>query len=219
MSPISIIIVTRKPANLTVKSLGSCPVPFELIISKKWGLGYARNWGAKQAKNGFLVFFDDDLTLNEDIWKEILSTKKGQFKMLKVNPRFPSSRVVAIHVEDFWGFGGFDEKIKYSAEDVDFYIRAVNYGLDFRCIPKNLVTHHKHPFRWDYPLMKILIVIGHSRLFAKHGRQYSNFKRLFGKRLRNKQIRTVLISLMALTYYIVRGNDLWKNRIRNMLLF
>ena len=38
---ISLIITTIKDEILTLKSLKSCPVPYEVIVSKKYGLGFA----------------------------------------------------------------------------------------------------------------------------------------------------------------------------------
>jgi glycosyltransferase involved in cell wall biosynthesis len=84
-----------------MRSLEHCPVPYEVIISNKRGLGCARNCGAKQAKNDLLVFLDDDLWLKDEIWKEILSTRKGEFKM-SFSEGFSITRVVTIHSARDW---------------------------------------------------------------------------------------------------------------------
>jgi len=80
MKAISIIITTIKDKVLTLDSLGHCPVQYEVIISKKNGLGFARNWGAEQAKNDLLVFL---MTIYD------LETKYGQKSL---TPKWGSSR-------------------------------------------------------------------------------------------------------------------------------
>jgi len=104
VSAISMIITTIKDNIVTMGSLEHCPVPYEVVISNKRGLGYARNWGAKQAKNDLLVFLDDDLRLKDDIWKEILSTRKGEFKTTLFQD-LPITRVTVFQREDFWSIG------------------------------------------------------------------------------------------------------------------
>ena len=44
VSAISMIITTIKDNIVTMGSLEHCPVPYEVVISNKRGLGYARNW-------------------------------------------------------------------------------------------------------------------------------------------------------------------------------
>ena len=85
-----------------------CPIPYQLIISKKYGLGYARNWGALQAHFHLLIFFDDDIVLDKRIWKSLLSIERNEFGMLNHwspsrKKHYPSSRVLVVHKEDFLG--------------------------------------------------------------------------------------------------------------------
>jgi len=61
---------------------------------KQEALDNARNYGAKQAREGLLIFFDDALILNSSIWREILTTEKGSFRVLRVQ-RLPVKRPLA----------------------------------------------------------------------------------------------------------------------------
>lgn len=69
----------------TLISLQRCSCTYELTLSRKQeALDNARNYGAKQAREGLLISFDDDLILISSVWREILTTEKGSFRMLRV---------------------------------------------------------------------------------------------------------------------------------------
>lgn len=170
---VSIVIPTIKNP-LVLKSVKNCPVKHEVILSKKHGLGYARNWGAKQASNDLLIFFDDDIILDKNIWSLLLSIKPKSFAMLKIKDKC-CSRVVVIHKKDYWNMGGFDDNIKYSAEDVDFYLQALQAGLKYIPIPTKLVVHVEHRERWRNPIMNIKMKFQHAYLIVKHGKSYIDF--------------------------------------------
>jgi glycosyltransferase involved in cell wall biosynthesis len=204
VNAISIIITTIKDNIITIKSLERCPVPYEVVISKKRGLGFARNWGARQAKNDLLVFLDDDLTLKDEIWKEILSTRKGEFKM-GFFEGFPITRVMAIHKEDFWSIGGFDERFLYTSEDRDFYARAVMKPLRFKEIPVSLAIHVAHQRRSRNIHVAIRATADNVRFILKYaGRFPKIFKVDFLDRLKQRQIRTLLIQVVLLYYYLIK---------------
>jgi glycosyltransferase involved in cell wall biosynthesis len=205
VSAISIIITTIRDNVITIGSLEHCPVPYEVIISKKRGLGFARNWGAKQAKNDLLVFLDDDLRLKDEIWKEILSTRKGEFKMT-FQEGFPITRVMAIHKEDFWSIGGFDEKILYTGEDRDFYARAVMKPLHYIEIRTSLTVHMAHQRRSRNIHVAIRATMENVQFILKYsGRFPMIFKVDFLDRLKRRQIRTLLIQVFLFYYYLIRG--------------
>ncbi|MEM2117723.1 MAG: galactosyltransferase-related protein [Candidatus Bathyarchaeia archaeon] len=201
---ISIIITTIKDKILTLESLEHCPVPYEVIISSKPGLGFARNWGAKQAKNDLLVFLDDDLHLRDEIWQKIMSVQKGEFKMA-LDKGFPITRVMAIHKEDFWGVGGFDEQFRFTSEDRDFYVRAIMKGMRFKGIPINLTIHQPHIRRSKNIHIAIRAVSENVQFIRKYAVRFPEIWKIdFLDRLRQGQIRTLLIQVLLFYYYILK---------------
>jgi glycosyltransferase involved in cell wall biosynthesis len=205
MNAISIIITTIKDNIVTIGFLEHCPVPYEVIISNKRGLGFARNWGAKQAKNDLLVFLDDDLWLKDEIWKEILSTRKGEFKMTFLEG-FPTTRVMVIHKEDFWSIGGFDERILYTGEDRDFYVRAVMKPLRFIEIPANLIIHKGHQRKSRNIHIAIRATAENVRFILKYAGRFPIILKVdFLDRFKRRQIRTLLIQVFLFYYYLIRG--------------
>lgn len=204
MKPISVIITTIKDKILTLDSLERCPVPYEIIISKKRGLGFARNWGAKQAKNDLLVFLDDDIRLKDEIWQGILSTRIGEFKMI-LDEGFPISRVVVIHKEDFRRVGGFDQRIRFTSEDRDFYVRALMAGMRFEKIPINLTIHQPHIRRSMNIHVAIWATSENVQFIHKYaGRFPQVWKVDFFDRLRQCQIRTLVIQVFLFYYYLLK---------------
>lgn len=173
---ISIIIPTAKNSVATLESLKSCPFKHKVVVSREKGLGFARNWGARQAGDGLLVFMDDDLKLDPEIWSLITATKRGTVKMYDdgTYKRLPySSRVLAIWSQDFWKVGGFDEDIRYYGEDVDFLIRALDAGLQQETLPTHLVTHIPHKPRSKFNMRVFLgLRCDQAHCLLKHGRKY-----------------------------------------------
>lgn len=200
---VSIIIPTINDEPVTVKSLKHCPVPHQLILSRKFGLGYARNHGARQAEHDLLVFLDDDLILKQEIWELILTTCKGEFRMARdKSSDLPCSRAMAIHAEDFWRIGGFDESIKFTGEDRIFYIEAVQHGLKFSEIPMKFVVHKHHEPRWHNARGAIIMIFESCQNFAKYGFRYSDLMTyLFHTSIKGMFFRSFVIRLLAFTYY------------------
>ena len=204
MKAISIIITTIKDKILTLESLEHCPVSYEVVLSKKHGLGFARNWGAEQAKNDLFVFLDDDLRLRDEIWQEIMNTQKGEFKMT-FDKGFPISRVMAIHKEDFWRVGGFDRQIRFTGEDRDFYVRAVMKGMRFKKIPINLTIHQPHLRRSKNIHVAIRATSENVQFVHKYAGRFPEVLRIdFFDRLRRGQIRTLLIQVLLFYYYLLK---------------
>jgi glycosyltransferase involved in cell wall biosynthesis len=205
VSAISIIITTIKDNIVTMGSLEHCPVPYEVVVSNKRGLGYARNWGARRAKNDLLVFLDDDLWLKDEIWKEIFSTRKGEFKMTLFQG-FPITRVMVIHKEDFWSIGGFDERFLYTNEDRDFYARAVMKPLRFTKIPINLTVHMPHQRRSRNIHVAIRAITENVLFIQKYAGTFPKtiIKVDFLDRLKQRQIRTLLIQVSLFYYCLIR---------------
>lgn len=201
---VSIIIPTFK-IPITPKTVKHCPVKYELILSQEFGLSYARNCGAKQAQYPFLIFFDDDIILDKKIWPLLLSVKPKSFAMLNVKDRC-CSRVVVIHAKDYWNMNGFDENIKYSAEDIDFYLRALEAKLKYIPIPEKYAFHIKHKVRSKNYWMNIKIKFDHSYLLVKHGRAYADFWGGFQHCLFNwmRRPRTYMPTFFGFFYHLLR---------------
>ena len=202
---VSVIIPTIKKTCVTLNSLECCPVPHQLILSLEHGLGYARNYGAKQARNSLLVFLDDDVILKKEIWNSILTTHEGEFKMTKYDDsNLPSSRIMAIHSEDFWRVGGFDESVKFNGEDKVFYLEAMCKGLKFKEIPTEYVTHVPHD-RWQNKRDAMNRILDTSRNFVRYGFNYKSPKAFFGFTANPKmRLRSIVIRVFALLYYILK---------------
>lgn len=147
MTSISVLIPSIKKDIKTLNSVKDCPVSYDLVISKKKGLGHARNYAASQAKGKILVFFDDDLNLNPKIWDIILEVKENTFVMEFGSSKIPSTRCLVIHRKDFVTIGGFSEDILLSGEDREFCLNAIKKDMKVLRLPKNLICHIKHPIR------------------------------------------------------------------------
>jgi len=153
------------------------------------------------------VYFDSDLILHKEIWKVILNTKPGEFRMYRKseNPPMPCTRVLSIHKQDFWRMGGFDETIQLAGEDRVFFLEAVYSGLRYVRIPSRLVEHIAHVTRGEHHLTAIKMIWEGSRLGAKYGIRYestSNSKKqwirnMIVKRVRTMHFRTVVIHWFA----------------------
>jgi|WetSurMetagenome_2_1015567.scaffolds.fasta_scaffold20175_6 hypothetical protein len=146
---LNIAVVTLKSAD-RVKTLDTlcCPVPFHLLFCRTFGYGKARNVAAsKFGSSGLMVQFNDDLVLSQKIWNQINSLKHGEF-ILTHDGEHLCSRVLAIHLEDYWKINGCDESIKYCFEDGDFAYRAQQAGLKLKVLSPDFAKHipHKHSF-------------------------------------------------------------------------
>ncbi len=187
MNPgISIIITTIKEKAETLHSLGSCPVSYEVIISRVRGISRARNEGGEKASGDLLVFFDDDLVLSPKIWSIVLSVEPRSFLMA---PGFePGTRVFCIHRKDFIDIGGFDEKIEHSGEDRELWLRLYWAGYHPYTFnnhesgvnifgPKSVYTHMPHPIRSQKKrINRIKTIWEQSYYFAKfNGTRSYNF--------------------------------------------
>jgi glycosyltransferase involved in cell wall biosynthesis len=201
---ISIVITSCKESVKTLQTVDILPF-YDIVVSKKIGLGVARNFGARQAKGNLLLFLDDDLYLdNSELVNHVLSVGEGEFAMTFLDG-FPCTRVLAVHKDDFWSIGGFDERIRFTGEDRDFYVRALNAGLRFKPIPIELVYHQPHLARTK----NIHIAIGSVKENVKFVMKYwrSNpevFKVDFLNRLKRGQFRTLLLQFIFFLHYAVR---------------
>jgi glycosyltransferase involved in cell wall biosynthesis len=195
LSTVSIIIPSIKSDIATLDSLHYLHFSHEIIISRKYGLGRARNWGASQASSSLLVFLDSDLKLNPAIWKHIFNIKLGEFGMTFVSG-FPCSRVMAIHASDFKRIGGFDDSIRFASEDRDFYVRALPL-LKYKEIPIGLTTHMPHERRTKNIHVAIIAIRENVQFIRKYWLQHPEvFRADVLDRLKRFQFRTLLIQLL-----------------------
>jgi glycosyltransferase involved in cell wall biosynthesis len=202
---ISVVIPSCKEEIVTLGSLDSCPVAFEVIISRDFGLGRCRNNGVRKAKNEFIVMFDDDIVLSTEIWRHLLNVKRGEFAMAFLSG-FPCSRVVAVHADDFWSVGGFDESIRFTGEDRDFYVRALSAGLKFKEIPLSLIQHKEHLVRSKNIYVGIGSVRENMRFLLRYGRRFPKVFRVdFLDRAKRGQAKTLLLQFIFIIYFMLKG--------------
>lgn len=106
MKKLSIIIITGKKnwEIISLDSIKSCPYEHEVIINRDFGFGFARNQGARMAKYNLLVYFDDDVSFDERVWKYVEMIDRGKFVMPLLNPKwywFANTRGFMILKDDF----------------------------------------------------------------------------------------------------------------------
>lgn len=198
------IVVTSAKAR--VETLALLPPGLDglpCVVSRAAGLGFARNEGARRAKGKLLVFLDDDLLLNPDIVKVIFDVKQGEFAMTFLGG-FPCTRVMVIYAADFWRVGGFDESIRFTGEDRDFYVRALEAGLKCRKIPIDLVYHRPHKVRAKNIHVALASVRENMVFLLKYGVKYPKVFRVdFWERLKRGQARTLLLEVFWLYYLVI----------------
>ena len=199
---VSIVIPSIKKNVLTLKNL-DCPFPHEVIVIKEHGLGKGRNEGFRRTKGDLVVLVDDDLIIDPKIWKYILNLRNKEFAMLDTG-NFPITRVFAIYKKDFWLVGGFDESLRYSSEDREFYSRAVLKGLKFKPIPLSLVAHIKHKKRSANIHSGLKVCKDNVNFILKYLIYFPKlvFKQDFLNRIRSFQFRTLILQFFYF-YWII----------------
>lgn len=187
---ISIIIPCLHDNPQTIQSLKNFPFEHEIIISKKFGLGYARNYGALNSNGEYLLFLDSNLEINPKLFQLMEVVFRVEHSYLMSFDGFshggkgePITQVLFIKKSDF-NKVKFSEKIIYSGEDRDFFIKAVYKGLiHFLFKPSFYYTHIDHEIRAlksSYNLINF--TNEHSKLLVFHGakvRLYKGFFRWF----------------------------------------
>jgi glycosyltransferase involved in cell wall biosynthesis len=204
---VSIIITTCKENIKTLNFLPDNLWVSDVVISNKAGLGFARNYGASKAKNDLLLFLDDDIILDPEIATYINSVRHGEFGMTFLDG-FPCTRVLAVHKDDFWSIGGFDKQIRYTGEDRDFYVRALQAGLRYKPIPISLVQHIPHPVRAKNIHVATQSVKENVLFLKRYWRSHPEvFKVDVWQRLKRGQFRTLLLEAFWFYYLMVNKNE------------
>lgn len=210
MTDISIVIPTSKERVLTLESLKECPLKYEIIFSRSFGFGKARNDGVRQAKNELIVMLDDDLIVDKRVWEIVSNLKPNEFAMINEDWFNPCSRIMAFYNNDFWNVGGFDEKFKYSAEDRDFFFRAIDKGLKWVKIPESYVTHIEHPGRDTSFWKGNKIAFDNFRYYLRHHKKHPELlKSDLRFRFRNYHYRTIGVYCLAFIYFVLFDRS-WK---------
>jgi hypothetical protein len=208
MKPVGIVLVSNKPlSEMTILETLNQPANSSLVVSRAFGFGPARNFGAKLlGDSGLMVQFNDDLVLSPKIWDFIFSLKKGEFAFQVVD-EWVCSRVFVIHLEDYWRIGGCDDNIKFAFEDGDFYLRAIKTGLHFKRVPDELAVHIPHLHSWMRMQNIAQIDYEWSKLFVKYKRQAKrNMFAFFIRPFHWKVIFQHFILKVAFTiYWIIKG--------------
>ena len=170
------------------------------------GLAKAFNECYRAADSEVIVLLADDIIIDSEVYNYFSQVKKGEFAMLDTGD-FPINGVQVIHKDDFWRVGGFDESLKYSSEDREFFSRAVLSGLKFKPIPLRLVKHIKHETR-SSNIYKAFRVVRDNMKFAM---RYFRFfpllvlKHDFLNRFRRLQLRTLVLQLFYFFRIIAEG--------------
>jgi glycosyltransferase involved in cell wall biosynthesis len=197
------VIVISKQVNPPI--LNYIPDGFERVVVTEKGLAFARNLGAKKASGDLFVFVDGDIKLLSSQWNQILQVNPKQFLMC-FSKYFPSSRVLTIHRKDFWDVGGFDERLQNVAEDRDFYLRCLDYGLQFKPLPYSSVFHFAHkPVRGKGFTKGFLMSKEHALVMLKHHKRHPEMCAYhFYSRTCNLKVRSIFYELFWLLVLKVR---------------
>ena len=169
------VIVTDDGKNTTAEAMIKKDFSWvQWVKGPQKGPASNRNFGAKNAKNGWLVFIDDDCVSNKELlsnYKKIIQLKKeikvfeGKIKADREKQRFDEESPVNLYGGYLWScnfaiekkffehLGGFDENFPAAAmEDVDLRERIYNKNTKIYFNENAVVIH---PFRKKAPLNKL----------------------------------------------------------------
>ncbi len=180
MKKISIIVPVYSSCKVQI-DLSSCPFDHEVLFIRALGIGLARNLGASRAKGDLIVMLDSDLILKPELWSWLVNLRRGTFAMVKnYEHNSYSSRVFAIHKDDYVQTGGFNPSLKYLWEDGEFALRASELGLKIAPVPSTLYKHIEHEPRCLSKQFFILFNWEYARLFVKFSKKiYPRVERWF----------------------------------------
>ncbi len=206
MKKISIIVPIYSNHKLKT-DLSSCPFDHEVIFIRALGIGLARSLGFSKSNGDLVIMLDSDLILKPELWSWMANLKRGTVAMVKNNKHNSySSRVFAIHKDDYIKTGGFNPCLKYLWEDGEFALRASERGLKISPVPSIFYEHIEHEprciskqffmfFNWEY-----------ARLFVKFSRKiYPRVERWFLDQANLKKgkfnLRPILVRLAGFFFW------------------
>jgi len=181
-----------------------CPCPTEFLTSNLGGVGAARKHLASHCRGDLIVMFDDDVTVSPDLWSFILALPRGVFCMAIVDGHV-STRVFAIHREDYLHTKGFDAEIKFTFEDGSFFVEALKDGLHFKVVPKNLFKHKDHVNRTG-DNRRFACWFEHTKMLVKYKHfVYPGIVGFFGFRSLIREPHVFFIKIVGTLYWLIRG--------------
>ncbi len=223
----SIIIPSLTENPKTLESLRNLPFKHEIIISNKLGLGRARNYGASVSKGELLIFLDSNLKLHKKIWELLLSVKENSFIMAfdgfsHGGKPEPITQVFCIRKKDFEKIK-FSNKIIYSGENRDFFLRAIKKGLTpILFNPRGFYNHIDHDIRSLKNSSTLLKFTNeHAKLLVAHGgyvRIYKSYSRWFLPFIFPKSYKklTIISFIKKLTISTIRNILFFFNLIKGV---
>jgi GT2 family glycosyltransferase len=170
------------------------------------GLAKAFNECYRGVDSEIIVLLADDIVLDPAVYDYFSQVRKGEFAMLETGD-FPINGVQIIHRDDFWRVGGFNEALKYSSVDREFYARAVLSGLKYRPIPLRLVKHIKHETRASNIYKAFMVVRDNMTFMLRYFRFFPLrvLKHDFLNRVRRLQLRTLVLQFFYFFRIVIRG--------------
>jgi len=152
-NPVSIIIPTirkESPTQLCAEKLGVETV----VVHDPWrNQSRASNYGALLARGETLVFLDDDITFDPDLfWGSVSKVRDGHV-VWNIQPL-----MVFITRKDFLRAGGFDERIRpQQANDTELWCRLQSLGVSIEEIPygteyppRGIIHHGGAKTKWKF---------------------------------------------------------------------
>ncbi len=115
----------------------------EVFFNATMGISKARNELSGKATLDKFVFADDDILIHRAAWEFIEALPLDAVAMLE-GRNHPISRLMAVSRDVFKQVGGFDERIKHNAEDLDFYWTCLEKGIKVHIIPSKFIDHAAH---------------------------------------------------------------------------
>ena len=203
---ISIVIPVQLGCK-TQTNLSACPPNCEAIFVRNRGIGRARSVGASIAKGDLIIMLDSDLVVKPELWTWLLTLKNGTIAMAKnIEHHNYSSRIFAIHIDDYDKVGGFNPSLKYLWEDGEFALRASNLGFKVVAVPSDLYQHIEHEPRCQNKQFFISFNWEYARLIVKFNRMiYPNvanwFFDLLNLRERQFNLKPIMVRIVGFFFW------------------
>lgn len=144
MPRVSLLIPSKRRRVHTIKNNPVLRYVDEIKINREPGLSYARNRLAEESIGDTLIYADDDVTVTADAWETAQMVPLNTIVMTE-GRNHPIARFMALRRDTFNLVGGFDEKIRYNGEDLDYYLRARAKDVTVKTLTGSHIIHIEHP--------------------------------------------------------------------------